>query len=116
LLELLFFIKLKNNLIPVSNISKLSDNVVSQYFIKNSYVLQDKRFNKDIYDIKFSNYFSKKQIIDYIESNVNIKNEIKEESKKETFKKVEKIYYKLIKKNTKESILEAEKIMKELTV
>jgi hypothetical protein len=64
-LELFTFIKTDNNLISSSELSTfsgMSEDVKSALFQRNDTVFINKLFNKDIYDIKVSNYISKTDI------------------------------------------------------
>ena len=60
--ELLVFIKTDNNLIDNSSISSISSEAKQWIFISNTSVLKDKKYNKDIYDIKVANYITSNDI------------------------------------------------------
>jgi hypothetical protein len=59
ILELLVFIKSDNTLIDNNKLNNLSQTTRESIFESNNNVFKNKKFNKDIYDIKVSDYISK---------------------------------------------------------
>ncbi len=66
ILELLIFVSFNNKLIESNKISTFSKTAQTTLFIWNNNVFVNKISNKDIYDIKISNYISKEEILSLV--------------------------------------------------
>jgi len=62
ILELFVFIKTDNRIINNSDLKQLSEVSKESIFESNNYILRDKNFNKDIYDIDVWNYIFREHI------------------------------------------------------